>query len=85
MNLQTGTQSVADPSHPDMVHDRSAGPVITNPTSHETEALSLMLKPVTLKSPFNGGDSDGQAEMDTYFYIEHFISACNAISFTYFQ
>ena len=34
-----------------------------------------MLKPVTLKSPFNGCESDGQAEMDTYFYIEtiHFI------------
>ena len=65
MNLQTGTQSAACPSHPDEVHDRSADPIIKKPTSQEIVAVSLMLKPVTLKSPFNGCDSDGQAEMDT--------------------
>ena len=81
INLQTGTQSAAGPSHPDEVHDRSADPVITNPTSQETVALSPMFNPMTLKSPFNGDDSDGQAEMDTCFYI----SSCNASSVTYFQ
>ena len=62
INLQTGTQAAAGPSHPDEVHDRSGDPFITKPSSQETVALSLMLNPVTLKSPFNGGDSDGQPE-----------------------
>ena len=71
MNLQTGTQSAADPSHPDEVHDRLAVPVITNPTSQVTVAVCPTLNPVTFKSPFNGGNSDEQAEMYTQFYIKY--------------
>ena len=71
MNLPIGTQSAADPSHPDKVHDRTADPVITNPTSQVTVAECPTLNPVTIKSPFNGGDSDGQAEMYTQFYLKY--------------
>ena len=71
MNLPTGTQSAADPNHPDGVHNSSADPVITNPTSQVTVAECPALNPVTIKSPFNGDDSDGQPEMYTQFYIKH--------------
>ena len=71
MNLPTGTQSAADPSHPDEVHVRSADPFITYPTSQVTVAVCPAFNPVTLKFPFNGGDSDGQPEMYTQLYLRY--------------